>query len=165
MLNEITSRLDAGVHRLARELVKFGLVGAVAFVVDVGLFNLLRAGDGPLSSKPLTAKTVSMVLAVTVAYFGNRYWTFRHRDRPGMRREYVLFLLLNGVALLIALTCLAFSHYVLGLDSLLADNIATNVVGLAMGTVFRFWSYRKWVFPEVVADIAEPAPQLAPSGR
>ena len=65
-----------------------------------------------------------------------------------MGREYVLFFLLNGVAMLIAIACLGISHYVLGLDSALADNISANIIGLGLGTLFRFWSYRKWVFPE-----------------
>jgi putative flippase GtrA len=55
---------------------------------------------------------------------------------------------LNGVGLLISVGCLWFSHYALGLTSPLADNISANVVGLALGTMFRFWSYRRWVFPE-----------------
>jgi len=69
-----------------------------------------------------------------------------------MRREYVLFFLLNGVAMLISVAVLWFSHYVLGFDSPLADNISANVVGLALGTLFRFWSYRKWVFPAIEDD-------------
>ena len=137
---------------LVRELLKFGVVGAVAFVVDVGLFNLVLFA----SDKPLTSKTVSTVTATTVAYVGNRYWTFRKRSRSGVRREYALFFLLNGVGLAIALTCLFVSHYVLGFTSPLADNIAANGVGLALGTVFRFWSYRRWVFPELLPEAAAP---------
>jgi putative flippase GtrA len=137
---------------LARELMKFGVVGSVAFVVDVGLFNLMLH----LTEKPLTSKTVSTVVATTVAYAGNRTWTFRRRAHTGVRREYVLFFLLNGVGLAIALACLAVSHYVLDLTSRLADNIAANVVGLALGTMFRFWSYRRYVFPELLPEAAEP---------
>jgi len=98
------------------------------------------------------AAAPSVVLAVTFAYFGNRHWTFRHRDRSGLGREYALFFMLNAVGLLIALTCLFFSHYVLGLQGPLADNVSANGVGLALGTTFRFWSYRKWVFPEIADD-------------
>jgi len=63
-------------------------------------------------------------VATTFAYFGNRFWTFRHRGRTNMGREYLLFFLLNGVAMLIAVSCLWVSHYLLGLDSALADNIS-----------------------------------------
>lgn len=143
---------------LVRELMKFGVVGSVAFLVDVGVFNLLLH----LTDKPLTSKTLSTVVATTVAYAGNRTWTFRRRSRSGVRREYALFFLLNGVGLLIALTCLGISHYVLGFTSRIADNIAANVVGLALGTTFRFWSYRRFVFPALLpeaADLSADPPQ------
>jgi putative flippase GtrA len=138
--------LYARLEQLIHELAKFGVVGAVAFLVDVGVFNLLR--HGAMSDKPLTAKLISTVLATTVAYFGNRHWTFRHRERSGLKREYTLFFAFNAVGLAIALSCLWISHYVLGFTSALADNIAANVVGMAFGTIFRFWSYRKFVFLE-----------------
>lgn len=136
---------------LLHQIAKFGVVGLVALVVDVGLFNLLRfaGGEGPLYDKPLTAKVISVIVATTVAYIGNRIWTFSDRGRTSYLREYVLFFVLNGIALGITLSCLWFSHYALGLTSPLADNISANVIGLGMGTLFRFWSYRKWVFPEV----------------
>ncbi len=145
-----TNALRGRAERLLREVAKFGVVGLVALVIDVGLFNLLRfaGGEGPMFDKPLTAKVVSVVVATTFAYFGNRYWTFRHRGRTSFGREYLLFFVLNGVGLLISVACLWFSHYALGLTSPLADNISANVVGLALGTMFRFWSYRRWVFPE-----------------
>ena len=135
---------------LVREIAKFGVVGLVALVVDVGVFNLLRfaGGEGPMYDRPLTAKIVSTILATTVAYFGNRHWTFRNRGRTSFGREYLLFFLLNGVGLAISVTCLWFSHYALGFTSGLADNISANVIGLGLGTLFRFWSYRRWVFPE-----------------
>jgi putative flippase GtrA len=138
----ILRRAHDRLGHLVRELVKFGVVGAVAFVVDVSLFNVLLH----ITDKPLTSKTLSTVVATTVAYVGNRWWTFRRRSRSGVGREYTLFFLLNGVGLAIALGCLATSHYLLDFTSRLADNIAANVVGLILGTTFRFWSYRRFVF-------------------
>ena len=135
---------------LVRELMKFGVVGGFAFLVDIGLFNLLLHA----TDKPLTSKTISAVVATTVAYIGNRHWTFRRRERSGVRREYTLFFLLNGVGLVIALACLAISHYLLDFTSRLADNVAANGVGLALATTFRFWSYRRWVFRELVPEAA-----------
>jgi putative flippase GtrA len=148
-----------GVDKLWHEVAKFGVVGAFAFVIDVGLFNLLRfaGGEGPMYDKPLTAKVVSVAVATTFAYFGNRYWTFRHRGRTSFHREYLLFFVLNGVGMLIAVGCLWISHYLLGFTSALADNVSANVVGLVLGTLFRFWSYRRWVFP----DDAEAADEAA----
>ncbi|MGZ4609258.1 MAG: GtrA family protein [Actinomycetes bacterium] len=147
-------RLYYSFSHVFRELMKFGVVGAVAFVVDIGLFNVLLH----VTDKPLTSKTISTVVATTVAYAGNRLWTFRRRSRSDVRREYVLFFLLNGVGLLISLGCLAISHYLLDFTSQLADNIAANVIGLGLGTAFRFWSYRKFVFPELLPAAAATDP-------
>ncbi|MDO8732836.1 MAG: GtrA family protein [Actinomycetota bacterium] len=142
---------------LYREVAKFGLVGLSALVVDIGLFNYLRfaGGQGPMFDRPISAKIVSVAVATMVAYFGNRYWTFRHRGRTHMSRELAMFFLLNGVGMLIAIGCLYLSHYVLGFTSALADNLSANVIGLGLGTMFRFWSYRKWVFPLVPRNPAD----------
>jgi putative flippase GtrA len=158
----LTARLRASIDVVYREMVKFGAVGAVAFLVDVGTFNLLRFGllgvDGPLEGKPLTAKAVSVFVATIVAWLGNRYWTFRRRRRASRRREFVLFLVMNACGLGIALACLGISHYVLGLTSALADNVAANVIGLGLGTLFRFWSYKHFVFThDLGAGIDEAA--------
>jgi putative flippase GtrA len=146
----LTARLRSSIDVVYREMVKFGAVGAVAFLVDVCTFNLLRYGilgvEGPLEGKPLTAKTCSVIVATVVAWLGNRYWTFRHRRRASRRREFVLFFIMNAAGLGIALACLAISHYVLGFQSALADNIAANVIGLGLGTLFRFWAYKTFVF-------------------
>jgi putative flippase GtrA len=147
------------VDHLVHEVAKFGVVGLVALVFDVGIFNYLRfaGGEGPMYDRPLTAKIISVSVATTVAYFGNRFWTFRHRGRTSFGREYVLFFVLNGVGLLISVACLWFSHYALRLTGAVADNISANVVGLGLGTLFRFWSYRRWVFPEDTAAADDAA--------
>lgn len=129
------------------ELVRFGSVGGLAFVVDAGLFNLLRFGPGEvLGHKPLTAKVVSVAVATVVAWLGNRYWTFARRRTGNRAREFLGFAVANVVGMVIAVGCLAVSHYVLGFTSPLADNIAANVVGLGLGTIFRYLAYRTFVF-------------------
>jgi putative flippase GtrA len=144
---------------LVRELGKFGAVGAIAFVVDLGLFNYAITG---LGIEQLAAKTFSTVVAATVAFAGNRFWTWRHRERSGMVREYTLYFVFNAVGLGIGLGCLAISHYGLGsiwpvFTSLLADNISANLVGAVLGTLFRFWSYRRFVF---VGPATQDAPDV-----
>ncbi len=139
------------------ELIKFGSVGAIAFVINFGVVNILWAMWG--SEGTLSAKVIATVVAATFAYFGNRYWTFRHREQSGLAREYVLFFVLNGVGLLIELICLGLSRYTLGLDSIVANNIAT-LIGTGLGTLFRFWSYKRWVFmaPPVVQEEGQAGP-------
>lgn len=131
--------------RLA-ELARFLSVGGVAFVVDVGLFNLLRFGPGELlAEKPITAKVVSTLAATLVSWVGNRLWTFsQHRTRH-RGRELLLFVVVNGLGLAVGAAPLAFSQYVLHLDGPVPDNIA-NLVGIALGTVLRYVGYKQWVF-------------------
>lgn len=149
----IVTKLRTTFHELWREVAKFGIVGLSALVVDIGLFNLLRFygpdGQGPMYDRPISSKIISVAVATSLAYLGNRYWTFRDRGRSSMGREYIMFFGLNAIAMLIAVGCLWFSHYVMGWTSALADNISANVVGLGLGTMFRFWSYRKFVFPAI----------------
>ncbi|GEN81642.1 GtrA family protein [Actinotalea fermentans] len=145
-------------ERLA-ELVRFGFVGGLAFVVDAGLFNLLRFGPGEvLGHKPLTAKVVSVAVATVVAWLGNRYWTFAARRTENRTREFVAYAVANVIGMAIAVGCLAVSHYVLGLTSALADNIAANVVGLGLGTIFRYLAYRFFVFTGGPAPLPDDAP-------
>ncbi len=147
--------LRARFESLLHEVAKFGVVGFLNFALDVSLFNVLRLTV--LDSRPLTAKAIATAVAATSSYFMNRHWTWRNQARTGLRRELPLFLVLSGVGLGITEVCLAFSHYALGLRSVLADNISANGVGLVLGMAWRFWSFKRWVFlaPE---SPAEPVP-------
>jgi putative flippase GtrA len=135
--------LRGAVDVLYREMIKFGLVGALAFVVDIGLANLLW--HTVLEDRVTTGKILSGVAATTVAWIGNRQWTFRRRRNRPVHHEVVWFFAVNGVALIISAAVLALSHYGLGFTTRLADNIAT-IVGIGVGTLFRFWAYRRFVF-------------------
>jgi putative flippase GtrA len=150
-------RLSDGWRKLIHEFTKFGIIGLVNTVVDYAIFNALY------DIGPLKAQVVATVIAATSSYFMNRHWTFRDRARSGLRREYVLFFLFNGIGLAIALAVLGVTKYGLGFESQFAGNVA-KTVGLVLGTLFRFWSYRRWVFlhPED-AVFATPDPEPAPS--
>ncbi len=144
-LREHVNALGRRLRRGAGELSRFGTVGIAAFVIDVGNVG----SPGVLADKPLTAKVIAAVVATVFAYQVNREWTWKDRSRRGFWREYSLYFLLNAIGLAITLLPLAVSRYLLGLDSALADNISANVIGIGLGTLFRFWSYRRWVFPAV----------------
>lgn len=145
------SRVYQRFRHLVHELGKFGIVGAVAYVIDTVVFVALV-----LRLESMTAKIIATLIAATVAFLGNRFWTWRHRARSGLAREYGLYFFFNTVGLAIALAALGLSHYALGavwpiFTTPLADVISANVIGLAAGTVFRFWSYRRYVFRPMVA--------------
>lgn len=134
---------------MLRNAGKFLIVGGLAFVVDAATYNLLVfwfTGSGPLFEQPLLAKIIAVALATLVTYVGNRFWTFSSRTITRKFSRYVIFVLLNVVAVVIQLGCLAFSRYVLGLDSVLADNLAGTLIGQALATAFRFVTYNRLVF-------------------
>ena len=139
----LTQRLLAWV----REFIQFGMVGATAFVVDVGLFNLLQHGPlGFLAGHPNTAQFVAAATATLYSWIANRLWTYRGRTQDNATREAILFFFANACGIGISQFCLLFTHHILGLTSALADNIAVYVVGFALGTAFRFFFYHYVVF-------------------
>ncbi|HEY3503004.1 MAG TPA: GtrA family protein [Actinocatenispora sp.] len=167
--------LYARFRQLIHEAAKFGVVGGINFFVDIGLYNVC---ESVLGLGPLTSKTISVTVAATLAFVGNRYWTWRHRPRTNLAREYFLYFVMNAVGLLISLLCLGFSYYVLGaqwpgvFQTPLANNISGNIVGTAFGTLFRFYSYRRWVFlppsePPVdpATGLPEPEDDTSPAGE
>lgn len=133
-------------HRV--EMTKFGVIGILGLIADVGGFNVLRyaGGEGPLYNMPLTAKVISTGLGIIVSWLGNRYWTFSDKRRAEAHREFAIFFGVCLVGLVISLGTLALSHYVLGMQSPLADNISANVIGLGLATAFRYWAMHKHVF-------------------
>ena len=157
----LRSRLRA----LVRELGKFGIVGGISFAIDVAIFNVLLQAD----YETLIAKTISTVIATTFAFAGNRFWTWRNAAHTHMARQYTMFFVLNAVGLGIGLACLAISHYGLGqlspiFQTRLADNISGQLVGTAAGSLFRFWSYRRFVFPAPTPPDAPPRQEHRAAG-
>ncbi|WP_245907361.1 GtrA family protein [Leucobacter massiliensis] len=149
---------------LLRQLTAFGAVGMIGLLVDVGLFNLLRASiltPEAFAGAVLLAKALASVAAIAVNWVGNRYWSFaaQRTERPG--REALGFFAVSIAAMLIPLACLFVSHVLLGLRSALADNISANVVGLLLGAAARFVLYRRWIFTGVSRPDRETAPRPA----
>jgi putative flippase GtrA len=137
------------------EVLKFLVVGGLGTVIDLGGAALLHS---KYHVEPLAAKAVSVTLATIFTYLGSRFWTFKERENQSVRREAVLFFVLNVVGLLIAEAVIGLVTYVMGLRGPLEYN-AASFIGTGLGTIFRFYAYRKWVFldPESAA-VAIPAP-------
>jgi len=125
---------------LLKELSAFGLVGAIAFVIDVGLFAALS------SYGALKAKAVSMVASTTFAYVGNRYLSFSHRARSSIGRETSFFFGINLITLIFSELALALFVYGFGYGHTSRMVFAVNLVTIGIGTVFRFWAYKRFVF-------------------
>ncbi len=148
---------------LMPELMKFGVVGGIGAVIDLGGAAYLHVAMG---IGPMVAKGLSITAATVLTYLGSRFWTFRHRVNQHVLRETVLFAVLNVVGLLIAEAVIAFTSYGLGMKGAVAYNMA-SVAGTGLGTIFRYFSYKKWVFlaaePEL-APVPVPVPVAVPAG-
>ena len=138
--------------RVLSEGGKFLAVGVVATLVALVLFNVLVHGvgvgysPGPMNQQPLVAFALANLVGMLVSYRGSRHWAFNNRQPVGPGNGRLGFYAINLVSLLIPLGCLAISRYVLELDGAMADNVAANVIGLALGFAFRFWASRRFVF-------------------
>jgi putative flippase GtrA len=145
---------------LIPELAKFGLVGLAGSVVDLGGAAYLH---GAVGIGPMVSKGLSLTAAMVVTYLGSRFWTFRHRVNQALLREGILFAALNLVGLAIAECIIAIVTYGLDLRGTLAYN-AASVFGTGLGTIFRYFSYKKWVFLAGAPGAAVAAGEAAVSG-
>jgi putative flippase GtrA len=168
----LVSTLYQRFRLLIHEGAKFLVIGGIGFVVTLGGADVLHLGLGVGKYSSITIATVAATL---VTFIGNRYWTFKHRAGAGTTRESVMFFVLNGVGLLFQYACIWIVQDLLHHEGGLWYNIA-NLVGIVFGTIFRFWSYRKWVWhmlpPELEvpadalpADPSGPMPEYEPEGR
>lgn len=145
------SALPSRLRRVTAELAKFGAVGGAGVLVNLVAFNMVRH----LTSLPVVrASVIATVVAIVFNYVGFRYFTYRDRDKSGRTRELVLFALFSVVGLVIENGVLYAGTYGFGLDSPLQANVM-KFVGIGVATLFRFWSYRSWVFRALPAPEAQ----------
>jgi putative flippase GtrA len=137
------------------EFAKFGVIGVAGLFITNAVYDLffLHLGAGPV-----TSTTIATIVAAICTYLGNRYWSFRTRQRTGVVRELVIFAVLNGIGLLIQDAAVAVNYYLLHLGHNKLAGFAALNLGIALATLFRFWSYRRFVW------IASPASAAGHTG-
>ncbi|WP_406008554.1 GtrA family protein [Streptomyces sp. NBC_00637] len=133
---------SSGLRRVVRELAKFGAVGGAGLLVNLGVFNLVRHLT---DLQVVRASVIATVVSIVFNYVGFRYFTYRDRDKSGRTKELTLFLLFSAVGLVIENGLLFAATYGFGWDSPIQSNVF-KFVGIGIATLFRFWSYRTWVF-------------------
>lgn len=143
MVTARVQRLYATFGHLIHEIAKFGVVGGVAFALTILLSNIFHFGA---NLGPLTSFGLATAIAAFASYFANRHWTWRHKTNSGLRHELPRFLALSAAGLAISEVPVGVSEYLLSFHSALAYNISSTLIGTALGTVWRFWSFRRWVF-------------------
>ncbi|GAB2872837.1 GtrA family protein [Streptomyces deserti] len=135
-------RGSSGLRRLVHEVAKFGAVGGAGVLVNLLVFNLVRHVT---DLQVVRASVIATVVAIIFNYLGFRYFTYRDRDKSRRTREMTLFLLFSAVGLVIENGVLYVATYGFDWNSPLQNNIF-KFLGIGIATLFRFWSYRTWVF-------------------
>ena len=125
------------------EILRFGIVGGLAWIMDVAVFNAFRWLSG---GSVIWPKVIAVAVASCCSWVVNRGWTFKTRATNKPIQELVKFLIVNILGMVPPLLCLWVSHYLIGWTSALADNISGNIIGLALGTILRYFGYRYLVF-------------------
>ncbi|WP_433265364.1 GtrA family protein [Actinosynnema sp. CS-041913] len=157
VVENVVRRLPEPLRSLAlrhRELLKFAMVGGTCFVIDTAIFFSLKMTV--LTEKPVTAKIIATLVATIVSYVLNREWSFRTRGGRERHHEAALFFLVNGVAIGLNSLPLWASRYLLHLQEPhvsrlveeIADFTSAQLVGTLVAMAFRWYGYKKWVFPE-----------------
>jgi putative flippase GtrA len=137
-----------------RELLKFAIVGGTTFVIDNGIWYLLKLTV--LESKPITAKAIAIIVATIVSYVLNREWSFRTRGGREKHHEAALFFVISGIAVVINLIPPYLSRYWLDFEvphvtrlvQETADFVSGSIIGMLLAMFFRFWGFKHWVFPD-----------------
>jgi putative flippase GtrA len=138
LIRDTYSRFQVLVH----EVAKFGVVGAIGYVVQLGVQNALWPGHGV---GPLTALVIAYAVATLVTFVGNRWWAFKHRKGAGLGQEAAQFIVLNVVGIFIQIGIVALVVHGMGHTDRLSYNVATTI-GIGIGTLFRLVTYRRFVF-------------------
>lgn len=121
---------------LLRQILRYGVVGGLGFVVDAGLLYALITWG----TDPYYARAISFAVALTVTWAFNRGWTFGHRGRAGAGRSYLGYLL---VQLAGALTNFLVYAGVLGLlEPSPANAVLALACGSALGLIVNFTGAR-----------------------
>ncbi|MDJ0380647.1 GtrA family protein [Streptomyces sp. G-G2] len=146
---------------IGREVLKFGAVGGLGVLVNFGVFNLLRHTT---DLAVVRASVIAIIVAIISNYIGFRYFTYRDRDRGGRRREMTLFVAFSLIGMIIESGVLYAATYGFGWDSNLQSNLF-KFLGMGVATVFRFWSYRTWVFRALPEAAPAPASTVVAAQR
>jgi putative flippase GtrA len=146
-------------NSLLAEGGKFGIIGAINFGLDMLLYNVFYACGIPL----LTAKGLATVCSSTSSYFMNKHWTYKDRPRQNVHREYILFFLFNAIGLAIQWGFLGLFKFVLHVETPFWNNVGA-FLGIALGTLVRFWTYRKFVFLQPETDPSDDERELVSAG-
>ena len=126
------------------QFILFGLIGGMGMLVNMGLYTLFILTV--LKGGPFIANVIATVITIFFNWFGNRVLTFKGGQKT--HTEVIRFFIVSIFSLPINAVSLYFMREVLGLTSILTDNVSI-IIGTAVGMILKFLFYKFWVFTEI----------------
>ncbi len=84
--------------KLVAQIMKFGVVGIIAFFIDFGVMVFLTEVFG---MNPVASATISFTVSVVFNYLASMRYVFQHREGMSRTREFVIFVVLSVIGLII----------------------------------------------------------------
>ena len=84
--------------KLIAQFMKFGIVGVIAFLIDYGLMVALTEFFGV---PYLISNTISFTVSVVFNYVASMRYVFDRRDDMSRRREFIIFVVLSIIGLIL----------------------------------------------------------------
>lgn len=174
VVDSVLARIPAPLRAVLirhRELLKFAVVGGTTFVIDNGIWYLLKLTI--LHDRPVTAKIIAIIVATIVSYVLNREWSFRTRGGRERHHEAALFFLISGIGVALNSAPLYASRYWLQLEvphvsrlvQEVADFASGSIIGMLLAMFFRFWAFKRWVFPDELGGRRRRLPAEDPAAE
>ena len=111
--------------KLIAQFMKFGVVGFLAFIIDYGLLALLTE---VFSVNSLVSATISFTASVVFNYVASMRYVFTHKEDMSRRREFIIFVVLSVIGLIINNALMWAGVELLHVHYLIVKIVATAVV-------------------------------------
>lgn len=136
------------------QFAKFVVTGGLNFTVDFGVLNILILATSMVTGVYYSIfKSISFIVANVNSYFWNKHWTFDNTQRAGGANEYVKFLVVSLVGLLInvvvASAMVLIGPHLIGPRFGLTATLWANVGaagGAVVGLLWNYFAYKIIVF-------------------
>lgn len=136
----MTTYLEMRMKKLIEQILKFGVVGIIATVIDFGVLYILSQ---PLGMDPVVSAGISFCVSLVFNYVASMRYVFTHREDMSRSREFVIFLVLSFIGLAINEAIMAAGVAVLGSSALAV--MGTKVLATVIVMVWNFVSRKKWL--------------------
>ena len=123
--------------KLIAQMMKFGIVGVIAFIIDYGLMVLLTQ---LFDIYYLLSATISFTVSVIFNYFASMRYVFTHKEGMTRRREFTIFVVLSVIGLGLNNVFMWIGTSLMGISYLITKLVATFLV-----TIFNFVTRKRFL--------------------